>query len=139
MRTPKQKVIEGFTFTVTPLGAVSGSRVFARVLKMVGPLLGEKTMERGLPGLFSALNEADLDYLREAFAPMTQVRLPDGKEPVLSNIFDDFFAANYGVMVQWIFFCLEVNFGNVMSGKAAAAGQAAPGLSTSTGPKTPIG
>jgi hypothetical protein len=125
MRTPQTKRIGEHEYTVTPLGAIRGSQVLVRVLKIVGPLFTSKDL--------SALQESDMDYMREVFAPLSTVNI-EGKEPLLKDVFDAHFVGKYDEMIGWLMFCLEVNFQSILVGKGLglAVGKASP----LTGPKS---
>jgi hypothetical protein len=136
LRQVEEKVIGGDTFEVTQLGAISGSKVLVRVLKILGPAFASKDVGKMDVGkMFEALQEDDLDYLVKAFGPMTLVK---GKGQ-LSDIFDLQFAGKYKDMFTWLFFCLQLNYGDFLKGGlASAAVQAVAGAqaSASTSPST---
>ena len=132
MRESKTKVIGGEEYQVTQMGAVKGSQVFVRLVKVLGPLMGDN-----LEAALSALKEEDVTYLINAFQPYTMIQ---GKGD-LSGFFDVHFAGKYKEMLEWLFFSVEVNFGSFLgaNGLAALAGTAAKGVSQSTSQKVPIG
>lgn len=110
----KEKTIDGNTYAVTQLGAIRGSQVFVRLMKMVGPaFLGEK---KDFAKAFEALREEDFKYLCDVFSERTFV---DGKP--LDKIFDFHFAGKYGAMFQWLFFCIETNFGDFLGARLSQA------------------
>lgn len=117
LRKTEERVIGDDTLEVTQLGAIKGRAVFVRVLKVIGPALTGKDMA----GIFAGLNEEDVTYLCDAFAPMTLVK---GKGQ-LDKIFDVYFAGRFLEMFQWLAFCIELNFASFFKGGSALLGAAA--------------
>jgi len=113
----KEKLIGKNTYKVTQLGAVTGRKVFAKLMGLVGPAMavaaGEGGVEKALASLFSGLDDANMDYFCDQFAPNTMVST-GGKLFKLSDIFDLHFAGNYGELASWLLFSLEVNFGDFL-------------------------
>lgn len=99
------KEIDGKTYTVYPLGAKKGSKLLAALNKVVGAAAGG-----GVKGIFEALDDAMVTRLIDELAPTTTVDLGEGKSPRLDSIFDLHFRSNYGAMLEWLLFALEVNF-----------------------------
>jgi hypothetical protein len=138
MRTPQKRAVGTANYEVTPLGALEGSRVFARLLSIAGPVV-ETIAKAGPKGdaagaaVFAALTQRitpeDLTFFCEVFARWTTVNI-NGKEPRLSDIFDEHFSGNYGDMLQWLSFCIEVNFGSFFGGSSLANVGAALGKAT---------
>jgi hypothetical protein len=126
----KSRAIGDCTYKVTLLSAGEGLPVNALLLRVLGPavatLAGELPDARSLAdmpwaALAKAFNSAiynldakDLRTLVDAFAPKTWVKLPDGKEPLLSDVFDLHFAGKYVRMYRWLAFCLECNFADFL-------------------------
>ncbi len=113
------KTIGGLEYRVSQLGAVKGRAVFLRIVKLVGPAIasvvkgGKIDMKNvDLGDLFKRveLTEEDLTFFCDAFAEKTFVVLPDKKAPRLDHVFDAHFAGKYGDMMQWLVFCVSVNF-----------------------------
>jgi len=117
---PKSKEIGGDNYTVTPMTAVKGRRVFARLFKVIGPVLGKLSEGVNVGDLLGAaaahVSEDDVDYFCEAFAPGTTV---NGAE--LQKVFAVHFMGKYAEMVEWIAFAVEVNFGDFFSALAKKA------------------
>lgn len=109
LRRTEKREIQGSTYEVTQLGAITGSKVFVRVLKLLGPVFTTKDTSK----LFEALHEEDLTYLCNTFAPLTMVQ----GQGQLDKIFDVHFTGRYMAMLQWLFFNLELNFGDFLKGK----------------------
>lgn len=79
---------------------------------------------QGLANAIESLPEEDLTHVIETFAKTTSIRMGENSAPPLSKVFDLHFAGKYDEMLQWIEFCLEVNYGPLVAGvkaKAAAA------------------
>lgn len=133
LRQAQTREIDEFRYEVTPLGAIRGSQVFVRLLKVLGPVLTSKDVS----SLFENLSEEDMNYFRETFSPMTLV-VGQGQ---LDKIFDIHFAGRIMPMLKWLFFCLEVNFADFFAkgsiGLKGLQGLAAPSQSTS--PQEPTG
>ena len=80
------------------------------------------------------LAETDVDYLRDKFSGMTQVKLGDGRDVRLKEVLSHQFAGEYGAMFEWMKFSMEVNFGDfftvLRAKQAPAAAPASPATST---------
>lgn len=120
MLETKAKEIDGVMYEVTQLDALKGRRVFVRFAKIVAPVLTTLKTAKGdeeqllagvLAQLFTSVSEDDVDFFCDAFAPSTRL-LKDGKKPRLSDAFAFHFAGNYAALLQWLAFCVEVNFGS---------------------------
>jgi hypothetical protein len=114
MRSPESRLINGVTYTMTPLGATQGLSVATKLARVLGG--GAKTPEKPLVGILESLNEADLTFLCTTFAKLTTFNVGDGKEPLLSTFFDEHFSASYDTLLQWLVFCLEVNYKSLFLG-----------------------
>jgi hypothetical protein len=88
---------------------------------MVGSLAGGKTdLVAGFTSFANAMTPEIMDYFCETFEKCTQVHKGD-KVFFLKDIFDDHFCDNYGEMVEWLAFCLEVNFASFLGGAGGLA------------------
>jgi hypothetical protein len=121
MRETKEKTIGVHTYRVTQLGALTGRKVFARMLKTLGPLAssGGADLSKAVGNL-----EEDFEYLCDTFAKTTSVSGGEfgAKAPQLDTIFDAHFVGRYEDMIAWLVFALEANFG----GFFRALGKTAP-------------
>lgn len=136
LRKTETRVIDGCSYEVTQLGAISGSRVFIRVLKLLGPLFaGGGKLDLGR--VFENLNETDFEYLCNAFKPVTMVT----GQGELQGIFDIHFTGRYLAMMQWLWFCLELNYGDFLKGSSLTGALKAvgPTASASSSAATPTG
>ena len=124
MRTT-EKTIDGFTYRVRMLPAGEGFKLAAELTKRLLPAGGELASSGiatsdapALASTFRAIAERiDPDWMlstAKLFAKHTEVELPDGKVPQLKDVFDDHFAGEYGRMVDWLVFCLEANFADLL-------------------------
>ncbi len=128
MLETKSKTIGDHDYRVTQLGATKGRKVLVRLLKACGPafsLAAEGRSTEALGKLASDLDEETLDYLCETFAART-----DMDEKPLAPVMELHFAGNYGEMVEWLGFCVQLNFESFFS--VLAKKQAAPGSATPT-------
>ena len=119
MLSPKDKVINGRTYSVTPLSAVKGRSLLVKL----GP-----TLAAGMAALaskdvtaatkiFETLDENLLTYVCDTLAPSTQVTVDGRTDPLnKTGLQDQLFQANYLEMFQWILFCLEVNYSDFLRG-----------------------
>lgn len=125
-RRAEDKTIKGNKYRVMQLPGREGSKVAARLVQLLGAGIAgmakgvtDNDMKAaaftGLSTLLTSLKEEQVDYFCNVFMPLTQVTLPDGKTPLLKDIFDDHFAGNYFEMFEWLKFCIEVNFGSFLS------------------------
>ena len=125
MKKPQKKTIDGVEYTVTPLGAITGTDVLMALTKLLGPLMGNKSME----GLLSNLKTDDIKFLCTTFAETTSVTIlaQGGKKvtvPLAGDFFDEHFAQKYMQMFEWLAFCVEVNYADFFGKAAAAIGSA---------------
>lgn len=149
----KTKSIDGFSYTVTPLPAMSQMKLLTRLLKSAGPSIGQLgaalkgigsaadlkklDVERLVPAigaLFSALEDAEVEHLTRA---LLESALVDNKG--LWPLFNNHFQGKMLSLFKLIGFALEVNYGDFSGGLVARALQLAKGSlsdpsSTSSGP-----
>ena len=126
-RVNQSKKIGNHTYEVTPLGAIEGRRVFAKLAQLMGGMVGmiaaggKADMVKGFQAFAESCTPDVMDFFCDTFSKVTQVHMPDGKVPYLKDIFDDHFADNYSAMVEWLAFCLEVNFASFLGGAGGLA------------------
>lgn len=115
----RSKEISGVTYEVRQLDAIKGRRVFVRFAKLVAPIAtaikgstksGAEDLAGALRELVNAVQEDDLDFFCDSFAPSTCI-VDGNKKPELSKSFALHFAGKYHEMIEWLAFCFEVNFG----------------------------
>jgi hypothetical protein len=147
MRQAFDYVIRGESFTVEQLGAREGSKVLARLTKVIAPVAAmasaDAKTEDILAKLLDALTEEDLDYLTTVFAQATRVTLASGKVITLKDQFDEYFAGKYGLMLQWFYKCLDANFASFLAefgiDLQSLSGEATKALQKVTTPTAPTG
>ena len=136
-RANKVRKIGTHSYEVTQLGAIEGRRVFARLAQIMGGMVGalaaggKPNPVEAFKSFAEALEPEVMDFFCDTFTKVTQVHKPDGKVLFLKDIFDDHFADNYGEMVEWLTFCLEVNFASFLGGAGGLAALLRPGIATS--------
>lgn len=123
MRKVESLKIGDYTYHVTQMGAIQGRDTLARLLAIAGPIMGSGEGGAGL----AHLKPADLQLLSDDFAKLTEVELPDGKRPLLSNIFDLHFVGRYDDMFDWLAFCIKINFSSFFAKALAKLGVLAKG------------
>ncbi len=121
-RANKTKTIGTSTYEVTQLGAIEGRRVFARLAQVMGGMVGalaaggKPNPVDAFKSFAEAMTPEVMDFFCDTFSKVTQVHKGGGKVLFLKDIFDDHFADNYGEMIEWLTFCLEVNFASFLGG-----------------------
>lgn len=113
--------IRGRIYTITTLTYTRASPVFACLVRVLGPSVGELVASGGkldplaLGRMLAYASErftaADLDLCVKAFAASTQV---DGKD--LAKSYDSHFAGNFGELREWISACVVLNFADFLGG-----------------------
>lgn len=136
MREPQEKTIDGTKYRVAPLPASKGLAILTMITKVVGPSLVAAPSLAALAGgaaeLFGdvceRLDEAQVERLSKAMAGHTLVEASPGKGGLvpLGDHFDLHFAGDYGAMLQWMQFALEVNYGGFFDAVRAKSSAAAP-------------
>lgn len=142
MRTPQEKLICGTVYRVTPLGAKAGRVMAVRLLKLLGPMTasfvdgvvrdpsdGTGALAIGASDAIRELTQriatADVETISDELAKTTVLVLDGDREPLLSSLLDDHFAARYDAYSQWLGFALTVNFASFFGVSAAEPGAAA--------------
>ncbi len=130
--TTETKQIGAHTYEVTQLNAIKGRGVFVRFVKLIAPAADaladtgnadqNARLAKALASVVANITDEDMNFFCEAFAPATCLVVTDDngktRRPGLKDLFALHFASNYGDMMAWLYFCLEVNFGSFF----AAAG-----------------
>jgi hypothetical protein len=136
-RANKSKAIGNHTYEVTQLGAIEGRRVFARLAQLMGGMVGsiaaggKADVVKGFQAFAESMTPEVMDFFCDTFSKVTQVHVGGGKVLFLKDIFDDHFADNYGDMVEWLTFCLEVNFASFLGGAGGLSALFQRGTGTS--------
>ncbi len=130
----ESKDISGHTYKVRQLVATKGRLVLLTLARIAGPAAAmaasaknkEAVIGPVIEAVLSNLTPEDFTSVCNTFAESTDVVIDDEKgrrEPKLSNIFDLHFAGRYEVMLEWLVFCVEVNFSSFLAGlKSKSAG-----------------
>lgn len=116
-KNKKAKTINGCVYVVDTLPSTLGVQTFEKV----GPLC-LLAVSGGAPAIVQAVGEFNATKFLaacKAFADHTMLRKEDGKEPELSDVFEDHFAGNYLDMMEWFAFCVEHNYANFWAGLIA--------------------
>ena len=119
LRKTESKDIDGVTYEVTALGGFQGLETFAKLVKLIGPVIANKDdLTKALQGL----DPTELVVLAKTFAACTHVTPQPNVEDAakvggpLDKIFDLHFSQNYGRMMKWLYFCIDLNFGDFLKG-----------------------
>jgi hypothetical protein len=95
---PQSKTIGEYTYTVRPLTAKKGTRALTRLIANSNP---------------TEWSEETLDYFENLFVPNTSVEGGGLKgAPDLGAIYELHFVDRYYEYIQWLMFCIKVNFGS---------------------------
>ena len=105
MRRTETLPTENCSYECTQLGALEGRTALLRAQKIAAKGVN------GLDAMIDAMSPNDLDYFCSIFSKCTRVCLPDGKRPLLSDIFDTHFAGEYFELTRWLAFSMGLNFG----------------------------
>lgn len=114
----EKKVIDGVEYKVQPLGAMTGRKVIAKMIRVLSPALSQVGDQKlDFAKALQGLDEDTIEYFCDLFAERTRVENgTDNKGakrwPLLKDVFDTHFARRYSSLVKWLAFCLEVNFGD---------------------------
>jgi hypothetical protein len=120
----EDRIIGGRKFTIRVLPVIEGRKVYARVQKYLALYSTDLQKETGMGplmsvGLHSTLEESEVAFLVDAFAPVTQVEL-DAERTVMLGGKDgikhqnEIFTAAYEDMFEWLDACIEINFRGVI-------------------------
>ncbi len=133
MREPQTTTIGAWRYSVKPLPAGQGLALMARLSKMLGPGVaalvandGSGAIGRALSGLLERVNPEEVVEIARQLAATTEVSQAGAKAPAsLAEVFDVHFAGDYGPMMEWLKFALEVNFGPFVAALRGRLGRGA--------------
>lgn len=120
-RKTESKHIGRYTYRVTQLGATEGVRLLATITRVLGPSLpsfagdGPSAMVEGLKALTERLDAPTLEGVISTLAPTTRV-VVQGKEPLLSSIYEEHFVGEYAELLGWLAFAIGVNYADFFRG-----------------------
>lgn len=126
-------------YKVSQLGGVSASLAFVRLAKLVATM-GRGDMDAKLANLFGALKEEDVTHFCQLFSAQTEIRSASGKPVRLSDdgVFDMHFAGDkLGEMLQWLKFCIMINFGSAFRGLVSAVAREPEKVAANGSPSSP--
>lgn len=129
----KTKAIDGHSYTVRKLPARKGTRMLAKIARMVGPSLGTlaeggklsdlmdakldgKLFSRAISALFLHVDEDAVEAILMDLADVTTVE-PGG---VLKPIYDVHFMGRQGALMRWAAFALEAQYADFFAEVRAA-------------------
>lgn len=131
-------------YRITTLPAGLALSVFVRLTKACGPAIAEligttqdqkntelldMNISPALLTLLANVKEEDIMYLRDTFAPRTQVEISADQWVTLNKTtIDDRFAGNLMAFFEWLLACVKHNFPDFLGGlqRVMSAPKAAP-------------
>lgn len=145
MTEPQEKTIDGYTFKISQLPGMRGTKVFTRLTKLLTGIkdaLGansEAAKVSAALGLLEKLDENDVQYFCTELLTPAVCTTPEGKVLPVMPHFDALFQGRVDLVFKVLLFALQVNYGGFLRGLAASAAAqavvAAPS-SPSTSPKS---
>lgn len=130
------KTINGNEYSVRVLPLRDARLVYARIQRILS-VFGEDAITESdmspfmLAGMSGAITAEDLEFYTDKFGPLTNVTLEDGRvitltvtkgpkgERLETNL-EEVFAGQMDVMLEWLDFCVQVNFKSIIEKLAAA-------------------
>lgn len=103
--------IDGLTFEVQLVGALTGQDLLLRLQRITGAGVGGSDFKE----MVQNLSLEDLKVFTQAFGASSRVLIEeDGKtrKPFIKDAYDEVFAGKYWLMVKWLVFCISYNFGD---------------------------
>lgn len=111
----KKTTIEDVDFEVFALGAWEGQELLVKLGGVLGPALSSESSAQAIAQLAMSLSPADLKSITTKLADNTHVKMGSGYDK-LSSSYDVVFSGRYELMLKWLAFALEVNFGSFLGG-----------------------
>jgi hypothetical protein len=131
--------IDGVRFGIPTLDAIKGRALVVRLMGLLAPALAQASSkpkeEQGaavLSAMLSGMTPELFELFCKEFASQSWVMLPDGKRPVLQDVFGHVFARRYMLMFRWLLECCKHNFadflavGSLTSALSGTAGTSSP-------------
>ncbi len=142
MLTTETKTIDDLNFETTQLAVKDARAVLIRLTRVMGPALAalagdgaaklgdldHMTVANALAKFTSALSEDDLEYFCDKFGRASKVEVGPNMI-VVAGAGEQVFRGKLATMFKWLWFCIEVNYSDFISGAGAA-------LAPLTAPKT---
>lgn len=120
----KESRIGEHDYRCSQLGAREATRVFARLCNVLGPMVEgfkasdtESSILSGIGRVLQSAKADDLEYLCDTFAKTSRVRVGEDKWPLVSDVYESHFAGRFTEQMQWLGFCLQVNYADFLGGK----------------------
>lgn len=132
-----QRTIGSRTFIVTACNTDDGCRLFFKLIKICGPAMSrflraldigdEVALEQlsvgvaadALDEVIRGLDEVTFKDFYATFAKNTQLITDEGGQLPLLKVGPAVFSADYGTMVKWMAFAMQVNFSSFLSDLAS--------------------
>lgn len=137
---PNTREIGGVTYRTQPIGFSKGLPLLKRLVDILAPIAAAALRGGSVRGQFAnvldvapqAFTEKDLERFAEAFGPLSAY-LDEAtgkwvtlvKNPKIDNR-ERHFTGRYGEFMQWLVFCIEVNFAGFFSGAIKQSGDGNP-------------
>lgn len=125
----QEKEIDGFTYVVTPLPFGVGRQALMRLIRVVSPVfsaaLGGGKVEAAIfNALPLALSDDDVVYFAKVFGDASRYKDGEKLVPLVSQNQELHFAARYKAFLQWLIFCVEVNYKDFFVSSMSGSGVA---------------
>jgi hypothetical protein len=119
--------IDGETYEIRLLDAVTGYRVYVKMLNAVGSafeglkLKGASDGELAMQAVGAALANLSPELAEELRATFARscCLVKDGKKPELKDIFLTHFRGRYGHLTKWLIACVKANFADFLSDESS--------------------
>jgi hypothetical protein len=138
VRAIESREIDGLTFQVQQLPGRRGSRLSARLMRMLLPAAAEAVggggklptgladldlsgLGKAAQTLFERLTVEEFESIREELMEGAMVTMENGNTVALKPVFDDVMAGRAFTTLKLMQFALEVNFKDFFGGVLAAA------------------
>lgn len=133
-------VIGEYSYEVKALDAVTGRKAFVKLVNMLGPSFKDGMDDAAVfAELAHTIKPEDMDHFCKLFGARTEVSGPgiaEGSTRTLTEVFFmEHFASNYFDMLEWLAFCLKVNFESFFRGMQRLQKDLRPKVETSPSAK----
>ena len=124
-----ERTIDGLSYETTILDADQGRKILVRVMKIMAggaAAAGEKMNKgswaagmSGIAGLLERLSDEDLGVFIKTFGARSTVLLDSGNRVRIADVYLLHFAGKMLAMMDWLTFCIEVNYSDFFDGVRA--------------------
>lgn len=113
----KEMKIDDESFEVSALGAWEQLSIIGALGEVIGPVLGsyQQSPQAAIASLCMQFKKPEFKDTLKLFAKNTRIK-QNGSLMVLDSCFDMYFSSRMDLMLKWLMFCLEVNFGSFLGG-----------------------